>query len=70
MPMKNPIDIIRNRTRDLLACNPVPITSPRAAINKFCEQNAELINIPVCGIYIYLSNLYGYFSSNFKPFLA
>ena len=27
---KNPIDIIRNRTRFLLACNAVPITSPSA----------------------------------------
>jgi len=50
--MKNFIDIIRNRNRDILACNPVPITSPRAAKNKFCEQNAQFIIIPVGGMFI------------------
>jgi hypothetical protein len=31
-----------------------------------CLQNAELINVPVCGIYIYHSTLDGNFNSNFK----
>jgi hypothetical protein len=66
MSMKIPSDTIVNQTRDLLACSPVPSTPTREPINKYCHQNAELINVPVCGIYIYHSTLDFYFSIKFK----
>jgi len=66
MSMKNPIDTIGKRTRHLPSCSPLPITPPREPMNKFCHQNADLINFPVCGINIWHSNLDGNLSSNFK----
>jgi len=35
-------------------------------MNKLCHQISELVHVPVCGIYIYHSNLDRNFSSNFK----
>jgi len=34
--------------------------------NGIRTQNRDLINVPVCGIYIYQYNLEGNFSRNFK----
>ena len=46
-----------NRNRDLPPCMPVPVTPTVAPMNKSCHQNEELINVPLCGIYIYYSSL-------------